>query len=349
MLLPDILCVLSRTLTAKRPMPVRGKKEKGKGYFMKGKICILNIGRINYDHKLDTGCIQGNPVCYEESGPDEILERVQGCEIVVTKELALPQSLLEQFPDSVRLICEAGTGYNNIDLEACRQKGIMVCNTPAYSTKRVAHTAMMLLLNLSSSMRKQLQMLEKHDYRNFTEHMLVDHTEVNDKTLGIIGYGSIGQEVIRIASVLGMKILVSTRTAHKDTENVSFVSLEELLRESDYVSLHCPLNASTHHLLDAEKLALMKSSAFLINTARGALIDEQALIAALQAGGIAGAGLDVQENEPMDATNPLYTMSNVIVTPHIGWRGLETRQRLLRLVAENIEAYLQGNPIHRVD
>lgn len=322
-------------------------KERKNG--MNHNICILNIARINYDHKLDTGCIKGNAVYYEDSTPNQILERVQDCEIVVTKELELPGTLIEQFPQSVRLICEAGTGYNNIDLNACRKKGIMVCSTPAYSTKRVAHTAIMLLLNLSSSMRRQMQMLEQKDYRSFTEHLMVEHVEVNNKTLGIIGYGSIGREVIRIAKALDMNILVYTRTPREHEEGIQFVSLAGLLQKSDYVSLHCPLNAETRHLMDDEHLRMMKPEAVLINTARGALVDEQALITALQEKRIAGAGLDVQEAEPMCKDNPLYTMSNVIVTPHMGWRGLETRQRLLQLVAENIDAYLQGTVINHVD
>ena len=315
---------------------------------IKHRICMLNIARINYDHRLDISCIKGDVVAYEDSDPQEILQRVQDCEIVVSKELELSKALIEQFPDSVRLICEAGTGYNNIDLEACRKKGIIVCNTPAYSTKRVAHTAIMLLLSLSSSMREQLQMLEHKDYRNFTDHMLVEHTEVNDKTLGVIGYGSIGQEVIRIAKVLDMKILVYTRTPREHVEGVRFVSLPELLKESDYVSLHCPLTSETRHLIDEVHLSMMKPSAAIINTARGALIDEQALIAALQNKRIAKAALDVQEEEPMREDNPLYTMPNVIITPHMGWRGLETRQRLLQLVSANIEAYMEGTVINRV-
>ena len=146
-------------------------------------------------------------------------------------------------------------------------------------------------------------MLEHKDYRNFTDHMLVEHTEVNDKTLGVIGYGSIGQEVIRIAKVLDMKILVYTRTPREHVEGVRFVSLPELLKESDYVSLHCPLTSETRHLIDEVHLSMMKPSAAIINTARGALIDEQALIAALQNKRIAKAALDVQEEEPMREDN----------------------------------------------
>ena len=164
------------------------------------------------------------------------------------------------------------------------------------------------------------------------------------ETLGIVGAGHIGREVIRVAQAMDMKILASSRRQREDEDGIHFVSLEELLRESDYVSLHCPLTEGTRHMIDGEKLAMMKPTAFLINTARGALIDEKALIAALKNGVIAGAGLDVQEEEPPREDSPLYTMDNVILTPHMGWRGLETRQRLLDLTAENIRAYMDGTP-----
>ena len=172
----------------------------------------------------------------------------------------------------------------------------------------------------------------------------MEHREVNGKTLGIVGAGHIGREVIRVAQAMDMKILASSRRQREDEDGIHFVSLEELLRESDYVSLHCPLTEGTRHMIDGEKLAMMKPTAFLINTARGALIDEKALIAALKNGVIAGAGLDVQEEEPPREDSPLYTMDNVILTPHMGWRGLETRQRLLDLTAENIRAYMDGTP-----
>lgn len=310
------------------------------------KTVFLNIGRMNYDQKLNLDIFPEDVIYYKESKQEEIIERVKGCEVVVSKELPLPASLIEQFPDEVRMICEAGTGYNNIDLAACRRKGIIVCNTPAYSTQRVAHTAIMLLLNLSSSMKKQLRMMQEGDYTNFYQHMVVDHTEVNGKTLGIIGAGNIGKAVIRIAKAMDMKILVYTRTPRMDEEGITYVSFEELLERSDYVSLHCPLNDTTYHMMNQKAFQLMKKTAFLINTSRGALVDEEALLDALRNHELAGAGLDVQEIEPLPVHHPFYTMDEVMLTPHMGWRGLETRQRLVELVAANIEAYAKGSPIN---
>lgn len=315
---------------------------------MNEKTVVLNAARMNYDGRLDLSRLSSSVTVYDDSSPGQILERVQGCGIVVTKELPVPGALLKQFPDSVRLLCEAGTGYNNIDLDTARAKGITVCNIPAYSTQRVAHTAIMLMLNLSSSMQKQQAMLLKGDHSNFTRFLHTDHVELNGKTLGIVGAGNIGRAVIQIARAMEMEVLVHTRTPRPDEDGIHYVSLEVLLQTSDYVSLHCPLTESTRHMINAESLTLMKPSAFLINTSRGALVDEKALIEALQAGTIAGAGLDVQETEPPVEGNPLYTMDHVILTPHIGWKGLETRQRLVTLLAGNIRAFLEGAPINVV-
>lgn len=312
------------------------------------KVVVLNAAKMNYDGLLDFSILSPETIVYEDSSAEEIIDRIQGACVVVTKELPVPAEMIEQFPDSVKLICEAGTGYNNIAIDAAVKKGITVCNVPAYSSHRVAHTAVMMMLNLSSTMQTQLAMLAKGDRSNFTEHLKVPHVELNGKTLGVVGYGNIGRQVIRVGQALDMKVLCYTRTARPDQDNLSFVTLETLLKNSDYVSLHCPLNDKTRHLINEETLSLMKPSAFLINTSRGALIDEPALIRALSAGKIAGAGLDVQETEPPAADNPLYTMNNVIMTPHMGWKGLETRQRLVGVIADDIRGFFEGKPVNVV-
>lgn len=316
---------------------------------MSTKTVVMNGERMNYDHRLDYSILSDEVKVYEQTTPDQILERIQGFDIVVTKEMPVSGDLIRQFPDSVKLIVEAGTGYNNLDLAAAREKGITVCNIPAYSTERVAHTAIMMIMNLSSSMQKQISMLAKNDHTNFTKCMQVDHVEINGKTLGVIGAGNIGREVIKVAQALGMNILAYTSSAREDEPGIHYTTLDEVLSKSDYVTLHCPLKPETHHMINKERLALMKPTAFIINTARGALIDEAALIEALQEGRIAGAGLDVQEVEPPSEDNPLYSMDNVILTPHMGWRGLETRQRLVSIVADDIKNFLAGTPINVVN
>lgn len=313
---------------------------------MNSKTVVLNGAKMNYDGRLDFSSLSDQVVVYDDTPQELILERVADCGIVVTKELPIGAELLARFPDSVGLLCEAGTGYNNIDLDAARAKGITVCNIPAYSTQRVAHTAILLLLGLASSLRQQMAMLDRGDRSCFTQSLSCSHVEVNGKTLGIIGAGHIGKAVARVAQALDMEVLAYSRTPKDD--GLRYVGLDELLASSDFLSLHCPLTPQTHHLIDAAALAKMKPTAYLINTARGALVDEAALIDALQAGTIAGAGLDVQETEPPAPDSPLYTMENVLLTPHMGWKGLETRQRLVNLLSENIRAYLAGSPIHVV-
>ena len=308
------------------------------------KPVVLNSERMNYDGKLDLSVLSSEVKEYASTEQDQILERVQGMDVVVTKEMPVDGDTIARFPDSVQLICEAGTGYNNIDIEAARARGITVCNIPAYSTERVAHTAIMMILNLSSSMQIQQAMLARGDRSNFTKCMQVSHVEVNGKVLGIVGAGNIGREVIKVAQALGMKVLAYVRTPRADEDNLKYVSFEELLKQSDYISLHCPLTPQTRHMINKETIAMMKPTAYIINTGRGALIDEPALIEALKEGRIAGAGLDVQETEPPVQDNPLYDMPNVILTPHMGWKGLETRQRLVSILAANIQAFDEGRP-----
>ena len=311
---------------------------------MNNKCVVLNAKKMNFDGKLDFSVLSSDVTVYDDTTNEEVSGRIQGADIIVTKEMPVSAEMIQRFPESVKLICEAGTGYNNIDLEAARKKEITVCNIPAYSTERVAHTAIMMILNLSSTMQVQMKMLANGNHDNFTKNLQVPHVEVNGKTLGVIGAGHIGKKVIKIAQALDMNILVYTRTPREDEKGIRYVSLKELLEHSDYVSLHCPLTESTKHMINKETLKLMKPSAFIINTSRGALIDEAALIEALKNGKIAGAGLDVQETEPPKETSPLYTMENVLLTPHMGWKGLETRQRLVSILADNIKSFLAGNP-----
>lgn len=315
---------------------------------MNQRVVVLNGDKMNYDGKLDFSVLSPDTVVYDDSKGDEIVERIDGAAAVITKEMPVPAEIIQQFPDSVKLIVEAGTGYNNIDIQAAKDKGITVCNIPAYSTQRVAHTAVMLLLNLASSMRVQMAMLAKGDRRNFTDHLLVPHGEVNGKVLGIIGAGHIGREVMKIAIALGMEIVVYTRTPRPDEDHITYTDLETVLKTCDYLSIHCPLTEKTRHLIDRDAIALMKPSACIINTARGAIIDETALIEALQQHRLAGAGLDVQEVEPPVADSPLYTMEHVILTPHMGWKGLETRQRLVQIIAEDVRHFFDGDPVNVV-
>ncbi|SFM30506.1 NAD(P)-dependent oxidoreductase [Pelosinus propionicus] len=313
---------------------------------------ILNSAKLDFDNKLDFSSLSNLTTVtkYDASSNDEILERVQGQHIVITKEMPVGRDLISKFPSSVELICEAGTGFNNIDIAAAKEKNIAVCNVPSYSTEAVAQLVITFILNQSSSLIQQQRMLQEKNFDNFTKYLQVPHFELQGKTLGVIGAGSIGKEVIKIALTLGMNILVYSRTSKPWGEDrVQFVSLEELLTQSDFVSIHCPLTPETRHLINKDKLKQMKPTAFLINTSRGPIIHEIDLVEALQQGIIAGAALDVQDPEPPALDNPLFFMDNVILTPHIGWRRLESRQRLIGLMAENIESFIQGKPLNIVN
>ena len=315
---------------------------------MSERVVVVNASKMNYDHALDFSVLSSDVQVYDDSTNEELIERIQGARVVVTKELPVGADLISQFPDTVKLIVEAGTGYNNIDLNVAKERGITVCNIPAYSTERVAHTVIMMILNFASTMQKQIGMLAKGDRSNFTQHLQVSHTEVNGKTLGVVGAGHIGMEVIKVAKVLGMNVLVHTRTPKADGDGIRYVSLDELLENSDYITLHCPLNEQTKYMINKEAISKMKTSAVIVNTGRGPLINEADLCEALAAKRIAGAGLDVQEVEPPAEDSPLYTLDNVIITPHMGWKGLETRQRLVGIIRDNVQAFFKGEPINVV-
>ena len=315
---------------------------------MSERVVVVNASKMNYDQALDFSVLSSDVQVYDDSTNAELIERIQGARVVVTKELPVGAELLSQFPDTVKLIVEAGTGYNNIDLNAAKERGITVCNIPAYSTERVAHTVIMMILNFASTMQKQIGMLAKGDRSNFTKYLQVSHTEVNGKTLGVVGAGHIGMEVIKVAKALGMNVLVHTRTPKADGDCIRYVSLDELLENSDYITLHCPLNDQTKYMINKEAISKMKTSAVIVNTGRGPLINEADLCEALAAKRIAGAGLDVQEVEPPAEDSPLYTLDNVIITPHMGWKGLETRQRLVGIIRDNVQAFFKGEPINVV-
>ena len=316
------------------------------------KIVVLNGAKVNFDGAIDYSVL-ANPsdelVIYDTCKDHEYNAISQGAEIIISKELPMSYEDIMGLPECVKVICEAGTGYNNINLDACRERGIAVTNVPAYSSERVSHTAIMLMLMLASNMQKQISMLATGNHDNFDKHLMVPHVELNYKTLGVIGGGNIGQNTIAIGHAMKMNVLVYDPFPKADSEGVKYVSLEEVLKNSDFVSIHCPLNDQTRHIINAETLKLMKPTAFLVNTARGALIDEPALIEALKNGTIAGAGLDVQEVEPLDASSELFKMDNVVLTPHMGWKGFESRQRLVGILKEAIDGYRNGEKVHRVD
>lgn len=285
----------------------------------------------------------GSARIYERTSEDKILERLADAEIAITNKVPLSAATQEKLP-RLRYIGVIATGFNVVDAVAARKRGIPVTNVPSYGTHSVAQAAIALLLELTNGVGAHSRSVHEGGWSKSPDfcYTLTPQVELFDLTLGIIGYGSIGRAVSKIGTALGMNVIVHTRTNPSDgTRNVE---LRHLISESDAISLHCPLMPETKELINASSLSQMKKSAFLINTSRGALINEAALAEALNAGQIAGAGLDVLSLEPPTAANPLLKARNCIITPHIAWAAHAARKRLLGIAVDNIRAFIEGRP-----
>jgi len=283
----------------------------------------------------------------EQPGSDELSTLVSNAEVVVTNKVPLDRDTLLA-TDTLRLICVAATGTNNIDLISAAERGISVCNVPAYATTSVVEHVFSMLLALTRQHQKYQHSVAKGDWGRALSFCLLDHpvSELAGQTLGIIGFGELGKAVARMGEAFGMKILVSQRPGTKGKPPADRVPLQQLLAESDIVSLHCPLVKATLNLIDRHELEQMRPGALLINTARGGIVNEAALANALQRGEIAGAAIDVLSEEPPRQGNPLLdtTIPNLIITPHIAWAGITARQTLINELANNIKAWLDGSP-----
>jgi glycerate dehydrogenase len=292
----------------------------------------------------------GDCTVYERTPKELLIERAAGAEIVLTNKVVLGAEQLAQLPQ-LRYIGVLATGYNVVDVEAARQRDVTVTNVPAYSTASVAQMVFALLLELSQQVGHHARLVREGRWTASVDFCFWDRplVELDGLTLGIVGFGAIGRRVARLARAFGMEVLVHTAHPEKYRETVEgrearFVGLDELFRASDAISLHCPLTEETRALVDARRLDLMKPTAFLLNTGRGPLVDEVALAAALNAGRIAGAGLDVLSVEPPPVGNPLLQAANCCITPHIAWATRAARQRLMTTAVENLRAYLTGAP-----
>ena len=280
---------------------------------------------------------------YENLPKEEYKTALANGDLLLCNKTRIDKELLDAAP-SLKYVGLFATGYNNVDLSETEKRGITVCNAGSYSTDAVAQHTFALLLHQASRVADYNTFVQSGGWANTeTFSPFVYPTfEIAGKSLGIIGYGAIGKQTAKLAEAFGMRVLVYTRT--KKDSDVTYVSLEELLKTSDYITVHCPLNDQTRGLIGKEQLALCKKSAYLINTARGGVIDEKALAEAVKNKVIAGAAIDVLSTEPMAADCPLLGVENITLTPHIAWAPLETRLRLLDIVKENIRAFLAGKP-----
>lgn len=278
---------------------------------------------------------------YDSTSPDQVTDRIQGADIVLVNKVVLDRSVLKAAP-SVRYIGVLATGMNNVDLDCCAERGIEVRNVERYGTDSVAQHAMALILSLANSIPAYSRDAENGTWGQSNMFCLLNHPvmELKGKTLLVVGYGDLGAALARLAEAFGMKVL-KARVPGSQTAN-DRVDLDEGLKKADVVSLHCPLNEHTRNLLDRQRLSFMKPSALLINTARGGLVDEQALVSALKSGALGGAGFDVLTEEPPKRGNVLLEQSlpNLIVTPHCAWGSREARQKLLQIASDHLAGFI---------
>lgn len=285
---------------------------------------------------------------YGRIDKENVIDTVKAYDGIIVNKTVIDRNVIDACP-RLRYIGLFATGYNNIDVQYAKDKGITVCNVAGYSTDAVAQHVFSFILFVTSSISQYVTSVKAGDWMKCKSFCYYPYpiTELKGKTLGILGYGSIGKRVAEIASVFGMRVMVHSRrnTCHP----YEFVSREELFRQSDFLTVHCPLNAETEKIVDHEMLSLMKPRATLINTARGGVVDEEALAAALKSGRLYAACVDTISSEPMQRSCPLYGIDNCFITPHIAWAAKETRQRLVNIAAENIIGYLNGTPKNKVN
>ena len=302
----------------------------------------LNPGDLSYDCLAQFGTLK----VYDRTAPEQVIERAKDADALLINKVVLGEREFAQLPQ-LRYIGVQATGYNVVDVEAARRYGITVTNIPAYSTNSVAQMVMAHLLNITQSVDYYARENRAGRWAGNLDFCYWDNSliELAGKQMGVVGFGRTGSAVARLAEAFGMKVVAYTSKSQTELPcGVRKVSLEELFSTSDVVSLHCPLTPDTHHLVNARRLALMKSTAILINTARGPIVDEWALADALNSGALHAAGVDVLCEEPPRMGSPLLTARNCFVTPHIAWATLEARTRLLDICVANLRAFIEGHP-----
>lgn len=310
------------------------------------KIVILDAYAANPgDLSWDKFAALGELTVYDRTAPEDVAARIGDAEVVFINKVRLTDEIFAACPN-LKLVSILATGYNIVDLAAAKRRGITVCNVPGYSTRAVVQMTFALLLEICQQVGLHSGAVHTGRWQTCPDFCFWDRPliELDGKTMGIVGYGAIGSAVGTVAQALGMKLLVTARHEKPVPEGARFVSLPELLAQSDVVSLHCPQTAENARMIDAGALAQMKDGAILLNTARGGLLDEQAVADALRSGKLLAAGMDVVSAEPIRADNPLLTAPNCFLTPHIAWAPLETRRRLQAISAENLRAFLAGKP-----
>jgi glycerate dehydrogenase len=308
----------------------------------------LNPGDLNWDDLKKFGDI----VIYDRTPADKVVERALGAEVVFTNKTPIGADVLNELPD-LKFIGVLATGYNVINTEVAKAKGVIVSNVPGYGTASVVQMTFALLLELCLHVQRHSDSVMEGKWAQSADWCFWDYplVELAGKTMGIIGFGRIGQQVGDVATALGMNIIASGRTQSNQSHRKSFkwADLPELLEECDVVSIHCPLLPDTKGLINKESLQLMKRSAFLLNTSRGSIVVDEDIADALNNDVIAGAGIDVLSVEPPPKNNPLFSAKNCIITPHIAWATKEARQRLMDITVNNLTAFINGSAVNVVN
>ena len=316
------------------------------------KIVILDGHAVNPED-LSWDCLKqfGDVTVYEYTEEHQISDRIGDAEIVLTNKTPLTEDIFARC-SNIRLVCVLATGYNVVDCDAARKRGIPVCNVPTYGTAAVAQFTFSLMLEICNAVGQHNDAVHRGDWAS-SPHFCFWNTpqmELAGKTLGIIGFGRIGRAVGRIARAMGMQVLAYNRSRHPEGEEIGeYVDLDTLLVRSDIISLHCPLTAENAELINKVTISKMKDGAILINTARGGLLNEQDVADALRCGKLRYAAVDVVSKEPVDPNNPLLSAPNCIITPHMAWAPVESRLRLLDCTVQSIEGFLAGKPVNTVN
>ena len=317
------------------------------------KLVIMDGNALNPgDMSWDCFKVFGEVTVYPRTATkEETIRRIGNSDIVLLNKVPIDAEVLDACP-SVRLICCLSTGYNVVDIQAAKERGIPVCNVPDYSTAAVSQFTFALLLELCHRAGHHDQTVHSGKWAACPDFCYWDtpQMELAGKTMGIIGFGRIGQAVGRIARAMGMEVLAYSRSHRPEGEKIgTYVDRDTLLKNSDIVSLHCPLFPETKNLINAASIAKMKDGAILVNTSRGPVIDEAAVADALRSGKLRGAAMDVVSEEPICPSNPLLTAPNCIITPHMAWAPTEARQRILDITLNSIQSFLNGEPINVVN
>jgi len=311
------------------------------------RIVVLDAFTMGRDVFWDLLSDQGELVLHDRTAPEEVLARAQGAQVLFTNKTVLDARTIDALPE-LQCICVLATGYNVVDVKAAAARGIPVCNVPGYSPPSVAQHVMAVTLELFGKTCRHARAVSEGRWAAQPDFCFWDApiVELAGKIFGVVGFGAIGQRVAQLANAFGMHVVAYVPRPKEllPYGPFDFVSLDKLFAHSDVVSLHCPLTPETDTLVNARLLSLMKPTAFLVNTARGQLVDEAALAAALAAGALGGAALDVLREEPARPDNPLLAAPNCLITPHVAWASVEARRRLLGIAAANLRAFLAGSP-----